>query len=96
MNNSSANLFALNPFTLSVTFMLCEPADISAIFLMTGINFQMLDPSLPGQFFFEGFRIFVGSSSNYLNNAECPGGPYMNITEWAGDWPYGVEVWCPL
>ena len=86
---------------MSVTFMLCEPANISAIFLMTGIDFAMLDPSLPGQFLFEGFRIFVGSSSNYLNNTECPGGPYMNIgdgsfSEWGGYWPYGVEVWCPL
>ena len=39
-----------------------------------------------------GFKIYVGSSTSYEENEECPGGPYS--TERTDG--HGVEVWCNL
>ena len=35
----------------------------------------------------EGFHLYVGPSSDYQNNVQCPGGPFPGN---------GVEVWCGL
>ena len=81
--------------TFQITFKLCEPANVSAVMIMT----STLENERKE--WYDKFQIYIGNDPDWQNNAECPGGPFMDygdgsLSEWGGVWPYGAEVWCNL
>ena len=55
---------------------------------------------------FHDYDVYIGDSSDYLENKKCDGGPFMGLTDpssfvYRKDlvtndkfWKYGEEIWC--
>ena len=54
---------------------------------------------------FQNYEIYIGNHSDYRENNNCAGGPFMKTddaanyhtwTDGSSLWNYGKEVWCNL